>query len=90
MATGVRDGKTVQVELSPPSGPRPSADTSASAAPDPLALAFDQYQRTTGILQDVPGLAIQSVRVDVLEGGTVRASQDTSLAAAAASTGDRQ
>ena len=90
MATGVRDGKTVQVELSPPSSPQPSADTSAGAAPDSLALAFDQYQRSTGILQDVPGLAIQCVRVDVLEGGTVRASQDTSLAAMAAPTGDRQ
>ncbi|CAM5199001.1 hypothetical protein CDEF62S_03569 [Castellaniella defragrans] len=76
----------------------PSSDTSsstngakagaaASAAADPLALSFDQYQRSTGVLQSVPGLTIQSIRVDVLEGDTVRASQDTALDHSAGSEG---
>ncbi|MGB5808394.1 MAG: hypothetical protein WBH02_13230, partial [Castellaniella sp.] len=46
---------------------------------DPLALVFDQFQRSTGVLQQVPDLTIESVRLEILEGDTVRAAQDAAL-----------
>jgi hypothetical protein len=84
MATGLQDGTTVEVELSPPEVRQPDAGKGAGTATDSLALSFDQYQRSTGVLQRVPGLMIQSVRVDVLEGDTVRASHNANMAATAA------
>lgn len=84
MATGLQDGTTVEVELSPPEVRQPDAGNDAGTATDSLALSFDQYQRSTGVLQRVPGLMIQSVRVDVLEGDTVRAFHDANMAATAA------
>ncbi|HEX7386032.1 MAG TPA: DUF6776 family protein [Castellaniella sp.] len=72
--------------------PAPAMASASSASPktapaapvDPLALDFDQYQRSTGVLEKIPGLMIQSVRVDVLEGDTVRASQSAIPKAASA------
>ncbi|TAN27263.1 MAG: hypothetical protein EPN31_12060 [Castellaniella sp.] len=87
MATGLQDGTTVKVELSPPearqSGAGNDTGKGTGTAADPLALSFDQYQRSTGVLQRVQGLTIQSVRVDVLEGDTVRASHEANMAAMA-------
>lgn len=84
MATGLQDGTTVKVELSPPEVRQSDAGKRTGAANDSLALSFDQYQRSVGVLQRVPGLTIQSVRVDVLEGDTVRASRDVDVAVPAA------
>jgi hypothetical protein len=89
VATGRQNGKTVKIDLSTPqaSDAAPTTDAANASAPapaaaDPLALSFDQYQRSTGVLQMVPGLTLQSVRVDVLEGDAVRASQDVTPGAA--------
>lgn len=84
MATGLQDGTTVKVELSPPEARQSDAGKSTGATNGSLALSFDQYQRSVGVLQRVPGLTIQSVRVDVLEGDTVRASHDVNVAVPAA------
>ncbi|CAM5201260.1 Putative integral membrane protein OS=Castellaniella defragrans (strain DSM / CCUG 39792 / 65Phen)OX=1437824 GN=BN940_17651 PE=4 SV=1 [Castellaniella denitrificans] len=79
VANGRSQGKAVKIELSPPVAP--AAGEAAASAPgaDPLALVFDQFQRSTGVLQRVPDLSIQSVRLEILEGDTVRASQDADL-----------
>lgn len=79
VASGQAQGKAVKIELSPPVAPA-AGDTAASASgSDPLALVFDQFQRSTGVLQRVPDLVIRSVRLEILEGDTVRAFQDAEL-----------
>ena len=79
VANGRSAGKAVKIELSPPVAS--AAGEAAASAPgaDPLTLVFDQFQRSQGVLQRVPDLSIQSVRLEILEGDTVRASQDADL-----------
>ncbi len=79
VANGRSQGKPVKIELNPPVAP--AAGEAAASAPgaDPLALVFDQFQRSTGVLQRLPDLSIQSVHLEILEGDTVRASQDADL-----------
>lgn len=80
VANGQQDGKTVKIELTPPVVPSTAGQASPAApASGPLALVFEQFQRSTGVLQGVPDLAIQSVRLEILEGDTVRATQDVTL-----------
>ncbi len=82
VANGRQDDKTVKIELTPPVVPEAAGSTGAAvSAPgaDPLAVVFEQFQRSTGVLQRVPGLIIQSVRLEILEGDTVRATQDAAL-----------
>jgi hypothetical protein len=79
VANGRSQGKAVKIELSPPVAPAAGETTASDPGADPLALVFDQFQRSTGVLQRVPDLAIQSVRLEILEGDTVRASQDADL-----------
>lgn len=74
VAQGQSQGKPVKIDL----GPLSTSDAAATTATDgPLALAFDQFQRSTGVLQAPVGLQIQHIRLEILEGDTVRASQDT-------------
>ena len=80
VADGRSQGKTVKIELSPPvASATGDATASSPGSTDPLALVFDQFQRSTGILQIPPDLTIQSVRLEILEGDTIRASQDADL-----------
>src|SRR5690606_2210234 len=79
VAHGQAQGKAVKIELSPPVAPATDEATASSPGSDPLTLVFDQFQRSTGVLQRAPDLLIQSVRLEILEGDTVRAFQDAEL-----------
>jgi hypothetical protein len=81
-ATGVLKGETVTVDLAPmqvkaESGPVTATGDNTAAAS--LALQFDQYQRSQGILAVPDGFVPESVTVSVLEGETVRASRSVKL-----------
>lgn len=81
-ATGVLKGETVTVDLAPmqvkaETGPVTASGESLAAAS--LALQFDQYQRSQGILAVPDGFVPESVTVSVLEGETVRASRSVKL-----------
>jgi hypothetical protein len=79
VANGHAQGKAVKIELSPPVAPAAGETAASVSGSDPLALVFDQFQRSTGVLQRPPGLTLESVRLEILEGDTVRASQDAEL-----------
>lgn len=83
MAQGLSQGKTVKIELNPPQAPDQTAGAPSNAA-DPLTLVFDQFQRSTGVLQIPAGMQVQSVRLEILEGDTIRATQDAALNGTAA------
>ncbi|UDG76331.1 hypothetical protein H4P35_02900 [Achromobacter sp. 77] len=81
-ATGVLKGETVTVDLAPmqlkaETGPVTATGENLTAAS--LALQFDQYQRSQGILAVPDGFVPESVTVSVLEGETVRASRSVKL-----------
>lgn len=81
-AAGVLKGETVSVDLAPM---QLKADTPAdpgavpASAGGPLALQFDQYQRSEGVLELPEGFVPETVTVSVLEGSTVRASRNVKL-----------
>ncbi|KRC70343.1 hypothetical protein D3C87_507340 [compost metagenome] len=81
-ATGILKGETVTVDLAPmqvkaESGPVTATGDNIAAAS--LALQFDQYQRSQGILAVPEGFVPESVTISVLEGETVRASRSVKL-----------
>ncbi|MGB6241634.1 MAG: DUF6776 family protein [Castellaniella sp.] len=78
VAQGRLQGKPVKIDLNPPQALDSGAEAAAGAV-GPLALMFDQFQRSAGVLQVPDGLAIQSVRLEILEGDTIRATQDAVL-----------
>nr|WP_255592783.1 DUF6776 family protein [Bordetella sp. BOR01] len=81
-AAGVLKGETVSVDLAPM---QLKADTPAdpgavpAAGGGPLALQFDQYQRSEGVLELPQGFVPETVTISVLEGSTVRASRNIKL-----------
>lgn len=84
VAQGRLQGKAVKIDLNPPLASDQAGGAGAPpGAVDPLALVFDQFQRSTGVLQIPAGLEVQSVRLEVLEGDTIRATQDAALNRAA-------
>lgn len=89
VAEGLRQDKTVKMELGPPQVADPAGGTESAPA-DPLALVFDQFQRGTGVLQVPSGVQIRSVRLEILEGETVRATQDAVLNRAAPAAQESQ
>ena len=81
-ATGILKGETMTVDLAPlqvkaEAGPVTATGESTTAAS--LALQFDQYQRSQGLLAVPEGFVPESVTVSVLEGDTVRASRSIKL-----------
>ncbi|MDH3066794.1 hypothetical protein QEP16_26090 [Achromobacter insolitus] len=81
-ATGILKGETVKVDLAPMQVKAESGSVAIpgdSAPTSPLALQFDQYQRSQGILALPEGFVPESVTVSVLEGDTVRASRSVKL-----------
>lgn len=81
-ATGTLKGETVTVDLAPlqvkaEAGPVPATGETTTAAS--LALQFDQYQRSQGVLAVPEGFVPESVTISVLEGDTVRASRSVKL-----------
>src|SRR5690606_17425956 len=81
-AAGVLKGETVSVDLVPM---QLKADTPAdpgavpAAGGGPLALQFDPYQRSEGVLEIPEGFVPETVTISVLEGSTVRASRTVKL-----------
>ena len=77
-AVGTLKGETVTVELAPM-----QVKSEATPAPDGvaagLALQFDQYQRSQGMLALPEGFVPESVTITVLEGDTVRATRSVKL-----------
>ena len=59
------------------SGPVPATGETTTAAS--LALQFDQYQRSQGVLAVPEGFVPESVTISVLEGDVVRASRSVKL-----------
>jgi hypothetical protein len=92
VANGRLQGKTVKMALSPPvASADASGDTGSTVSgADPLELVFEQFQRSTGVLQLIPGLMIDSVSLEILEGDVVRATQDAGLNRAGSAPGATQ
>lgn len=80
-AAGVLKGETVSVDLAPMQvkADTPAEPGAAPAAGGPLALQFDQYQRSEGVLELPAGFVPETVTISVLEGSTVRASRNVKL-----------
>ncbi len=81
-ATGMLKGEIVTVDLAPmqvkaENGSEPA--TAENAATASLALQFDQYQRSQGILALPEGFVPENVTISVLEGDVVRASRSVKL-----------
>ncbi|MBR8656511.1 hypothetical protein KDH83_24670 [Achromobacter sp. Marseille-Q0513] len=77
-AVGTLKGETVTVELAPmqvKSETTPAPEGVAAG----LALQFDQYQRSQGMLALPEGFVPESVTITVLEGDTVRATRSVKL-----------
>lgn len=81
MAKGRQEQKVVKIEL-----PAAALDQSATTPDsrqtpgvDPFALAFDQFQRSTGILRLPPDFIPESVILDVLEEGVIRATRESDV-----------
>jgi hypothetical protein len=69
VATGLAQGKTVKINLEPA-----QAAGGRGAQPGALALEFDQFQRSQGLLSLPDGFIPRTVTLDIYEGKTLRAS----------------
>lgn len=85
-AVGLLKGDTVSVDLAPMqftsadlSDEKAASKDDAAAEGSSLALKFDQYQRSEGVLALPEGFVPDTVTVSVLEGTTVRASRTIKL-----------
>lgn len=81
-ATGTLKGETTKINLLPlqvksDSATLPIIGDAATASP--LALQFDQYQRSQGVLAIPEGFVPENITVSVLEGETIRASRSVKL-----------
>lgn len=86
VAHGRRGGKPVKMELKPwaVEDPAGTADQrTASPGAHLLALKFDHFQRSAGLLRMIPELELTSVHVQILEGGLVRDTRRLAFDAAA-------
>jgi hypothetical protein len=81
MAQGLQDGKAAKVELHAARAPG-LATVGGAASGDSLALSFDQYQRSGGLLSMPDGFEPQTVTLNVLEGNSVRVSRTVNVSAA--------
>jgi hypothetical protein len=86
IAHGVRQGKAVQIELAPARASSPTRGKQAPPEGSSLAdqsgmfdVAFEQFQRSTGLLQIPPGFLPQTITLNVLQGDTVRASRSVKI-----------
>jgi len=86
IAKGVAAGKEVTLTLEPASAPaaeQAATDVSDAegdaSAQEPLALEFEQFQRSEGMLDVPEGVQLASVTVNVLEGKTLRVSRTVNL-----------
>lgn len=81
MAKGLQGQKTVKIELSAAALDQSAATSDPQQAPviDSFALAFDQFQRSMGVLRIPPDFIPESVTLDVLEEGVIRATRESGL-----------
>lgn len=86
-AVGLLKGDTVSVDLAPmqftsadATDKKAASQDEAAAEAGSLALKFEQYQRSEGVLALPEGFVPDTVTVSVLEGTTVRASRTIKLA----------
>jgi hypothetical protein len=82
MAKGLQNGKAVKMELHAALAPGLSTVGGAAGSADGLALSFDQYQRSGGLLSLPEGFEPQTVTLNVLEGNSVRVSRTVNVSAA--------
>ena len=80
VATGVQNGKTVKMTLVAAAAASPAVISPDGSGNNPLQLNFDQFQRAEGFLGVPPDFDVQSVTLNILEGTTVRATRNTSVA----------
>ncbi|SAI72874.1 integral membrane protein [Bordetella ansorpii] len=84
-AVGTLKDRKAEFDLLPlrikeePSGKKPAAAKPQADKVSPLAVHFEQYQRSQGMLELPEGFVPESVTVSVLEGDTVRASRTVTL-----------
>lgn len=80
-AKGLQAQKTVKIELTAAALGQSAAPSDSQQSPgvEPFALAFDQFQRSTGILRIPPDFIPESVTLDILEGGVIRATRDLGM-----------
>ncbi len=87
MADALEGGNPAKIELAAAtaeeSAAPPPGTESGPAGADPFALAFEQFQRSTGVLRLPPGVAVRSVTLEILEDGLIRATQDAIVEGAA-------
>jgi hypothetical protein len=81
MAKGLQDGKAVKIELHAARAQGLTGVGGVSSG-DGLALSFDQYQRSGGLLSVPEGFEPQTVTLNVLEGDSVRVSRTVNVSAA--------
>lgn len=86
VADGVVNGKPTRLTLEPAkaaSAEEAAADVSDAHAPgpghEPLALRFEQFQRSEGLLDLPEGFEPRSVTLNVLEGKTLRTTRKVNL-----------
>lgn len=81
-AAGQLDGEPVAVTLEPArarNAGNPVSTPDASPSDSILALQFDQFQRSSGLLQMPEGLELESVTLNVLEGEILRVSRTVDI-----------
>lgn len=78
VAKGTQDGKATEVVLQAAQAPIAKG---AEQSPHSFSLDFSQFQRSGGLLAVPPGLVVQNVTLNILEGSTVRVSRTVPLSA---------
>lgn len=76
-AIGRRNGEVVTVTLEPVRDL--ARDHEDSSPPNVLALNFDQFQHSSGVLKTPDGMDVDSVSLNVLEGQTLRVSRTVEM-----------
>lgn len=81
VVSGRQGAKAVKMEF-PAAAPTPPAAISKSRqtpSVDTFALAFEQFQRSTDVLRLPPGFVPESVTLDILEEGVIRATRQSGI-----------
>lgn len=80
-AKGRQGEKDVKIELLAAALDQSAAtsDPQQTSSADPFALAFDQFQRSTGVLRIPQDFTPVSVTLDILEDGVIRATRNAEI-----------
>jgi len=86
VANGSQNGKAVKMKLEsalangPVAAAKSANGSGAETNSSPLALSFEQFQRSEGVLSVPEGFEPSSVTLNILDGNTVRVSRTVKLA----------